>query len=202
VVLVVLYTIACLLLLPGSVVTLAAGFMFGIVWGTVTASLGATLGATAAFIVGRFMIRGWIERHLVTHPGFLAMDRAIGGQGFKIVLLTRLCSLFPYDLMSYLFGLTRVPLGQYVLATWLGRLPETLLFVYLGTTTKSLADLAAGKVAIGVAKQILFGMGLVAMIAVAVSLAQIARQALGNVVGNPDRDRTPSPDKTDDRKAT
>jgi uncharacterized membrane protein YdjX (TVP38/TMEM64 family) len=185
--LVVFYAIVCLLLLPGSLVTLAAGFMFGMLWGTVFASLGATLGATAAFVVGRFMVRGWIERRFTAHPGFLAIDRAIGSQGFKIVLLARLCSLFPYDLMSYLFGLTEVPLGRYVFATWLGRLPEILLFAYLGTTAKSLADLAAGKVEVGLAKRILFGLGLLAMIVVAVLVARIARQALRDVVGSPDR---------------
>lgn len=184
--LVVFYALVCLFLLPGSVLTLAAGFMFGMVWGTVCASLGATLGATAAFIVGRFLIRGWIERRLMIHPGFLAVDRAIGSQGFKIVLLVRLCSLFPYDLMSYLFGLTKVPLGRYVVATWLGRLPETLLFAYLGTTAKSLADLVAGKVAMGVTKEILLGLGVLAMIAVTVSIAHIARQALHDVVDRPE----------------
>jgi uncharacterized membrane protein YdjX (TVP38/TMEM64 family) len=177
--------IICLLFLPGSALTLAAGFMFGILWGTIAASAGATLGATAAFLVARWMVRGWIEHRLATHPKFRAVDRAIGDQGFKVVLLTRLCSLFPYDLMSYLFGLTKVPLGRYVLATWLGRLPETLVWAYVGSLAKSLADLAAGKVKVGIEAEILLGMGLAAMVAVTVVIAHLARQALRDAVDNP-----------------
>lgn len=88
--LVALYVVACLCLLPGSVLTLAAGFLFGMAWGTATASLGVTLGATAAFLVARTLGREWVERRLATHPRFFRIDRAIGGQGFKIVVLTRL----------------------------------------------------------------------------------------------------------------
>ena len=176
--LVLLYVLACLLLLPGSALTLAAGFLFGMAWGAVTASLGATLGAIAAFVAGRFFFRGYVESRLFDHPRFLAIDRAIDGQGFTIVLLTRLCSLFPYSLMSYLFGLTKVPLGRYVLATWLGKLPGILLFSYLGSTAKSLADLAAGRVEGGIEEKIFMGVGVAAMIAVAVLIAQVARKAL------------------------
>ena len=140
-----LYVIVCLCLLPGSALTLAAGFLFGMIWGTATASLGATLGATAAFLIARSIGRGWIERRLATHPQFRRIDRAIGGQGFKIVFLTRLCSLLPYDLTSYGFGLTDVSLGRYIVATWLGRLPETLVWAYIGSTTKKLADLASAR---------------------------------------------------------
>lgn len=84
--------------------------------------------------------------------------------------------------MSYLFGLTKVPLGRYVLATWLGRLPEILLFSYLGSTAKSLADLAAGNVEGGIEQEILLGLGMLAMIAVAVLIVQIARRALRDAV--------------------
>ncbi len=195
---VLLYVLVCLLFLPGSVLTMAAGFMFGLFWGTAAASLGATLGATAAFLVGRFMVRGWMEHRLVAHPAFLAIDRAIGRQGFKIVLWIRLSSLFPYDLVSYLFGLTRISLGRYVLATWLGRLPETLFCAYLGSAAKSLADLAAGKAQAGIGNQLLWGLNLLAMIVVAVLVARIARTALRDAGGSPDEQGTSSAGKSED----
>ncbi len=188
--------IICLLFLPGSALTLAAGFLYGMVWGTLATSLGATLGAAAAFLVARWMVRGWIEHRLATHPKFRAVDRAIGQQGFQVVLLTRLCSLFPFDLTSYLFGLTGVPLGRYVLATWLGRLPETLVWAYVGSLAKSLSDLAAGKVKVGIEAEILLGLGLAAMIAVAVVIAHLARQALRDAVDNPIPRATPDAGKT------
>jgi uncharacterized membrane protein YdjX (TVP38/TMEM64 family) len=184
--LVVLYAVICLLLLPGSALTLAAGFMFGMVWGTIAASLGATLGATAAFLIARLMVRGWIEHRLTSHPKFRAVDRAIGDQGFKIVLLVRLCSLFPYDLTSYLFGLTNVPLGRYVLATWLGRLPEILAWAYVGSMAKNLADLAAGNVEMGIEKELLLGLGLAAMVTAAVVIGHVARKALREAVDAPE----------------
>ena len=133
------------------------------------------------------MIRGWVEHRLLAHPGFLAIDRAIGRQGFKIVLWVRLSSFFPYDLVSYLFGLTKVSLGRYVLATWLGRLPETLFCAYLGSAAKSLADLAAGKVEAGVGKQVLLGLELLAMMVTAVLVARIARTALRDAGGTGER---------------
>jgi uncharacterized membrane protein YdjX (TVP38/TMEM64 family) len=179
---VVFYVIVCLLFLPGSVLTLAGGFMFGIVKGIAAASFGATLGAAVAFAISRLIGRQWLEQRLTIHPRFLAIDRAIGSQGFKIVLLTRLCSLFPYDLMSYAFGLTKVSPGRYVLATWLGRLPEIVVWSYLGSNAKSLADLAAGKIQSGIGKQILLWLGLAAMAAVAVIAMEIARRVLREAV--------------------
>jgi uncharacterized membrane protein YdjX (TVP38/TMEM64 family) len=193
VLLIVMDAIVCLLCLWASVVTLAAGFLFGIVWGTIAALVGATVGATMAFLMARAVLRDWIERRLTTHPKFRAIDRAIADQGFRVVLLTRLCSLFPYNLMSYVFGLTNVSLGRYVLATLLGRLPETLAFAYVGWTAKSLADLAAGKVEIGIVQEMLLGLGLVAMVAVAVVIAHIARKALREAVDEAGPSRIASP---------
>jgi uncharacterized membrane protein YdjX (TVP38/TMEM64 family) len=179
---IVFYVIVCLFFLPGSILTLAAGFMFGMTWGAVTASLGATLGATAAFLIARVMFHGKIEHRLTTHPNFLRIDCAISGQGFKIVLLTRLCLFFPHDLMSYLFGLTEISLGRYVLGTWLGRLPETLVLAYIGSKAKRISDLVAGKVEFGVERQILLALGVMAMIAVVIVVAYIARKALHEAV--------------------
>ena len=157
--------------------TLAAGFLFGMAWGAVTASLGATLGATAAFVASRFLIRGYVEDRLRGHPHFQAIDRALDDQGFTLVFLTRFCSLLPFGPMSYMFGLTKVPLGRYVAATWLGRLPDILFFAYLGSMAKSLADLATGKVQGGIEEQILLGAGLAAAITAAVLITRIARGA-------------------------
>jgi uncharacterized membrane protein YdjX (TVP38/TMEM64 family) len=185
-----LYAIVCLVFLPGSVLTLAGGFMFGMMWGAVTASIGATLGATAAFLIARLVLRGRIDHRLATHPKLVHIDRAIGGQGFQIVLLVRLCSLFPYDLMSYVFGLTDVSLGRYVLATWLGRLPEILVFAYVGSTAKSITDLVAGKVEFGLEQQILMGLGLAAMVAAVIVVVHVARKALHEVVDDPAARRT------------
>jgi uncharacterized membrane protein YdjX (TVP38/TMEM64 family) len=176
------YTLVCLLFLPGSVLTLGGGFLFGGLWGAAIASLGATLGAAVAFLLARGILRRRIEHRLATHPKFRSLDRAIGGQGFQIVFLARLCSLFPYDLTSYVFGLTDISFGRYVLATWLGRLPETVMFAYLGSTAKSIADVVAGRVAFGIEQKVFTAVGVAAMVAIVIVVASLARKALREAV--------------------
>jgi uncharacterized membrane protein YdjX (TVP38/TMEM64 family) len=176
------YIVACLAFLPGSPLTLAGGFMFGLTRGIVAASIGSTLGAAATFAVSRWFGRKWLEQKLPIHPRFSAIDRAIGDQGFKIVLLFRLCLLFPYAMTSYMFGLTRISPGKYILGTMLGRLPGIVVWSYLGSNAKSLADLATGKIEAGIGEQILLWIGLAAMAVVAVMLTMIARRALSEAV--------------------
>ncbi len=89
-----LYILACVLFLPGSILTLGAGFALGLMWGTVAVSVGSTLGAGAAFLIGRTIGRRWIESKLARNDKFRAIDEAVGKQGFKIVLLTRLSPIF------------------------------------------------------------------------------------------------------------
>ena len=119
-----LYIPACLLFLPGWILTMGAGFAFGVVRGTIAVSVGSTLGAAAAFLVGRTLARDWIEQKVAGNARFRAIDRAVGQQGFKIVLLTRLSSIFPFNLLNYAFGITKVSLRDYVLASWIECCPE------------------------------------------------------------------------------
>ncbi len=176
-----LYIPACLLFLPSSLLTLGAGLVYGIAWGTVICSLGLTLGSTTSFLVSRTLARGWMEHKIGRHPKFVAIDEMVRRQGFKIVLLIRLSPL-PIDLTNYALGLTRIPLGQYVLATWLGKLPGGLVCVYVGSAAKDVSELVAGRLQIGVAEQVLYGIGLVATIVAVVFLTQMARRALRDAI--------------------
>jgi uncharacterized membrane protein YdjX (TVP38/TMEM64 family) len=177
-----LYVPACLFLVPGTILTLGGGFAFGVVRGVVAVSLGSTLGATAAFLAGRSLARGFIERRIAAHPRFAALDRAVGRQGFKIVLLTRLSPLFPFNVLNYAYGLTRVSLRDYVLASWMGMLPATILYVYLGSAAKSLADVSAGRVEGGAGQTVLFFLGLAATVVVTVYISRLARRELSRAV--------------------
>lgn len=176
--LVALEVLCSLLLLPTTVVNLTAGFLFGVIWGTVTASLGSVLGAMAAFLVGRMVAQDWVDRRVASHPRFVAIDRAIGSEGLKIVILVRLCSLFPFGLTSYLFGVTRVSLGRFALGSLLGRLPATVVSAYIGSTAKTLADLLTGKVESGAEETVLLALGLVALVVAVVVLVRTARRKL------------------------
>jgi uncharacterized membrane protein YdjX (TVP38/TMEM64 family) len=172
------YVLATVLFLPGLILTLAGGFTFGLLWGTIGVSVGSTIGAAAAFLLGRTLLRDAIERNVSSSPRFAAIDRSVGRHGAKIVLLVRLSPVFPFNLTNYAFGLTNVRFWPYVLASWVGMLPATVMYVYLGSAAKSLAEILAGTYEPGVAQQVLVGIGLVATVVVTVLVTQIARKAL------------------------
>ena len=175
------YALACLVL-PGSLLTLAAGSLFGVVVGTAVVSLASVAGASLAFWLGGPLARGWVEKRLAGNPRFRALDQAVAAGGFKIVLLTRLSPLFPFTLLNYAFGLTRVRFRDYLLASWIGMLPGTVMYVYLGSTVQELADVAAGSVEGGQARRLLFFVGLAATVVVTVYVTRLARQALRQAV--------------------
>ncbi|MBN1341773.1 MAG: TVP38/TMEM64 family protein [Phycisphaerae bacterium] len=181
------YIVACVFLLPGSALTIGSGFLFGVVVGTITVSIGSTLGACAAFIVGRTVARNWIEQKVTGRPRFAAIDEAVGREGFKIVLLTRLSPIFPFNFQNYAYGLTKVPLTKYALASWIGMLPGTIMYVYIGSAARSLAEVAAGTVESSSAQRIFFWVGLAATVAVAVLVTRIARKALNEAVASTER---------------
>src|SRR5687767_9949031 len=138
------YVPAAVLFVPGSLLTLGAGFVFGLGKGTVVVSFGSTAGAAAAFIVARSFAHDWVAPHVARRPTLAAIGRAVETESFKVVLLTRLSPVFPFNLLNYAYGLTSVPFRTYVLASWIGMLPGTIMYVYLGSAGKSLATLLSG----------------------------------------------------------
>jgi uncharacterized membrane protein YdjX (TVP38/TMEM64 family) len=108
-----IYIAACVAFLPGSILTIGAGVIFGVVRGSLYVSIAATLGATAAFLVGRYLARDWVSARLEGNAKFQAIDEAVGKEGWKIVILTRLSPVFPFNLLNYAYGLTRVTLRDY-----------------------------------------------------------------------------------------
>jgi uncharacterized membrane protein YdjX (TVP38/TMEM64 family) len=171
-----LYVAATVLLIPGSALGLGAGALFGVVRGSVLVSLASTLGATCAFLLGRSLARDWVARRTEGLAAFTALDRAVAAEGWKIVFLTRLSPLFPFTLLNYALGLTRVSLRDYVLASWIGMLPGTVMYVYLG----SLARVGVETRPRTAVEWTLYAVGLVATIAVAVVVTRLARRALAN----------------------
>jgi uncharacterized membrane protein YdjX (TVP38/TMEM64 family) len=173
-----LYIIATVAFVPGSILTLGAGVLFGVVAGAVYVFVAATLGATAAFLVGRYVARDWVARQIDGHPRFKAIDEAVGRKGFTIVLLTRLSPVFPFNLLNYAFGLTRVPLRDYVLGS-VGMIPGTVLYVYLGSLAGSLTVIGTEQQPADPAVQwTLRLLGFAATVAVTLYLTRIARRAL------------------------
>ncbi|HBB17254.1 MAG TPA: hypothetical protein DCZ97_09770 [Syntrophus sp. (in: bacteria)] len=189
-----IYIAACVFMLPGSILTLGAGAVFGVVKGTLLVSLSSTAGATAAFLVGRYLAREMVARRVSGNPTFHALDEAVASEGWKIVGLTRLSPVFPFNLLNYAFGLTRVSLRDYVLASWIGMIPGTVLYVYLGSLAGSLTELGArdGGRARQPAEWALYAVGLIATVAVTVVITRIARRALNRRI-NPLAERKEAP---------
>ncbi|MBI4230223.1 MAG: TVP38/TMEM64 family protein [Planctomycetes bacterium] len=177
-----MYVIACVFFLPGSPLTLGAGFLFGVVKGSLAVVVGSNLGACLAFVIGRTVMRKSIEARIAGNAKFKAIDEAVGSQGFKIVLLTRLSPAFPFNLLNYAYGVTNVPFRKYALASLIGMLPGTAMFVYLGSAAKSLTDILSGNLEGGVGQKTLFGVGLFATVVVTVLVTRLARRALAEAV--------------------
>jgi uncharacterized membrane protein YdjX (TVP38/TMEM64 family) len=172
------YAVATVAFVPGSLLTLAGGAIFGLAEGTLIVFVGASLGALAAFLVSRYLARAAIERRLGAHPRFAALDRAIEREGRKIVFLLRLSPVFPFVFLNYALGLTRVRLADYALACF-GMLPGTLLYVYYGKVVGDVAALAAGtSPERGAAHYVVLGLGLLATVVVTTVVTRIASRAL------------------------
>lgn len=152
----VIWTLAPPLFLPGLPITLTGGVLFGPFWGVVYTIFGATAGATLAFLVARYLARDWVAGKL-QGTRLATLDDKVAQEGWEIVAFTRLIPIFPFFLLNYAFGLTRVPLLHYVLATFFGMLPLTVAYVYFSA---NVLDLFQGKFS----KELLVGILLLVLV--------------------------------------
>ncbi|MEM7601180.1 MAG: TVP38/TMEM64 family protein [Verrucomicrobiota bacterium] len=175
-----IYAISVVLFVPGSVLTAASGTLFGVVWGSVYVSIASVLGASLAFLIGRHIARGWVESRIEGNQTFSAIDGAVAQDGWKIVGLTRLSPIFPFTLLNYAYGVTRVKFSHYLLASWIGMAPGTVLYVYIGSLGKAASE-ASSK---SPTEWIAYGVGLLATLAVTVLVTKIAQRALQAKIGD------------------
>jgi uncharacterized membrane protein YdjX (TVP38/TMEM64 family) len=194
------YAVAAIAFIPGSLLTLAAGAIFGLVRGTIYTLIGATLGASGAFLVARYLARRAIERKIKDNARFAAIDKAVGREGFKIVALLRLSPIFPFNLLNYSLGLTQVTFLQYLAAS-IAMLPGTLLYVYYGKAAGSLAALAGGaRTEKGAGSWVVLGLGLLATIVVTTFVTRLAGKALKQQI-EPQQIDTPADSSPDTPEA-
>lgn len=174
------YIIAAVAFVPGLPLTLAAGAVFGLLWGTVTVSIASTVAAAVSFIIGRYLARSTVQAQAAKFPKFAAVDRAIGNGGWRIVLMLRLVPVFPYSAGNYLLGLTPVRFWSYVLASWVGMMPATVVYVYFGHLGRVGVEAAASGVESGRGplEWTLLIIGLLAAIAVTAYVTHLTQRAL------------------------
>lgn len=176
-----IYIVATVAFLPAFILTLGAGVLFGVWLGSIYVFIGATLGSIAAFLVGRYLIRDWVASKIASNDKFNAIDRAVGQEGLKIVLLTRLSPIFPFNLLNYALGVTGVSVKDYIIGS-IGMIPGTVMYVYIGSLAGNLAligtDIQPTNPTIQWAIRIF---GFIATAAVTIYITRVAKQALSQL---------------------
>jgi len=167
------YVVATVLLVPVSVLTVAAGLAFGLAVGFPVVVVSATIGATLAFLISRYLAHQRVDSLVAGRPKFKAVKAAVSEGGWKVVGLLRLSPVFPFNLQNYFYGVTDVKIGHYVAATFFGIMPGTLLYVYLGAAGKAASGEGGGAL-----QWTFFAVGLIATIVVAVIVTKKAKAKL------------------------
>ena len=179
----VFYILGTALFFPGLPLTLGAGFLYGAIIGTLVVSPASVIGSTLAFLIARYFARDWVTRRLKKYPQAAAIDRAIEKNGFKAVVLLRLQPVLPFNILNYALGLTSIRLRDYMLASWIGMFPATVLYVYLGSIMNDISDLLRGRPNSGMAGRLLLWGGLAAIVVLVWWLGRIAKKALRQEMG-------------------
>jgi uncharacterized membrane protein YdjX (TVP38/TMEM64 family) len=179
-----IYIVSTVAFLPAFILTLGAGVIFGLYLGSIYVFIGATLGSIAAFLVGRYLARNWVASKIAGNDKFRAIDRAVGKEGLKIVLLTRLSPIFPFNLLNYAFGVTDVSIRDYMIGS-VGMIPGTIMFVYIGSLAGNLALIGTDAQPTNPTLQWTIRIiGFIATVAVTVYVTRLAKQALNELSGD------------------
>ena len=169
-----IYVISVLLFVPGALLTLLAGGIFGVVWGTVIVSVASSIADGIAFLIARYFARGMVESLAQRYRRFQILETAITDAGWPVVALLRLSPTVPYSASNYLYGLTGIPFLSYWITTWAFTLPGTIAYVYLGyASSEAFAENTRTTV-----DWYLLYLGLAATLGAAIYLAIFARRAL------------------------
>jgi len=159
---VLIYAVATVALLPGTPLSLLAGLVFGPVFGALWAVIGATIGATLSFLVGRYAARGLVEGWMANNERVRKLDEGVERHGWRMLLLTRLVPVFPFNLQNYAYGLTRIGLGTYVLLTAVCIVPGAAVYTFAGGSLASARqDLTTAFVYLGIAAVLLVAVSLI-----------------------------------------
>ncbi len=175
------YIAATVLLIPASVLTLVAGLAFGLTLGFPLVVVSATIGATLAFLVARHLVHDHVDKYVAGRPKLKAVKAAVSESGWKIVVLLRLSPVVPFNLQNYFYGVTDVRLAEYIWATFVGIMPGTLVYIYLGSVGKAATGESGGPL-----QWTFFVVGLIATVVVAYLVtrkagAKLREHGVGNI---------------------
>jgi uncharacterized membrane protein YdjX (TVP38/TMEM64 family) len=168
-----IFVVATLLLLPAAVLNIAAGALFGLGWGVGVVMAASMVAAVIAFLIARHLLRERIKKHYTRTGTPAAIDKALRSEGWKAVALLRLSPIVPFAVKNYLFGVSRVRMRDYLIGTFLGKLPGAIILTALGTTGRAAMDLK------GPERWGLIGAGIVATVLVSWLIGRSAKRRLG-----------------------
>jgi uncharacterized membrane protein YdjX (TVP38/TMEM64 family) len=174
-----LFALCNLLLLPGGILCVGSGFLFGLWWGFFIVLVGNGISAALSFALSRWLLHGWLRRRFANNRLLHFLEPIVERDGWKIIVLTQLHPLFPTSLINYLYGLTSVRFRTYMLWTTVGRAPGLFVYVYLGTLGQLGLNLATGKSHPRVVEYWIWGGAFVVTCALLVVLSRVAFKAIG-----------------------
>jgi len=182
---------ACnILLLPGGILAVGSGFFFGLWWGFLLVLAGNIISTAISFALSRFVAKRCFRRRLSANPTLRALGPAVERESWKIILLSQLHPLFPTSLLNYVYGLTRIRFGSYMLWASIGRMPGLFFYAYIGTLGQLAVRVMRGKSYPRTVEYWIWGGAFITTVLFLVVLGRIARRAIQT---SPDRrsDGTP-----------
>lgn len=168
------FILATLLLFPASPLAMLAGYLYGPLTGSVATSFAGLMSAVLAFLISRYLAGERMTAWLLGYPRAQAVNTAVSDDGFRVVFLLRLASILPFIPLSYLLGMSRMSIRQYVLATWTGLLPGTVLYVFTGSLVSEVSQLSESGETVS---HITWALTIAGGIVVIITLTMIARRA-------------------------
>jgi uncharacterized membrane protein YdjX (TVP38/TMEM64 family) len=175
---IVLYTLTCVFFLPGSVLTVGAGAVYGFWFSTALVTISSTVGAMVNFLTSRYLARKWMQRKLGHSAKFRALERAVSAEGARMILISRMSPVVPHSLVSYAAGLIRISFWRFTLASFVGFLPPSAAYTYIGAVVGKALRTSAGAAPHDPVIWTFYCLGLVATLAVTVFTTKIARRSL------------------------
>jgi len=173
-----LYAGSCLVFVPGSVLTLGAGAVYGFWGGIILVLAGNGVGAFISLLITRYLLRGWAAKYFARSQKMRALQTAVEKEGWKIVCLTHLSPIMPFSLINYAYGLTNISAGEFLLATEIGSIPSTCIYVYVGRLLGNLAKIGPEIRQHSLLEWLLQGLGLIATIGVTIYISRLASRTL------------------------
>jgi uncharacterized membrane protein YdjX (TVP38/TMEM64 family) len=174
---VVLYTLTCVFFLPGSILTIGAGAVYGFWFSTALVAISSTVGAAVNFLTSRYLARNWMQRKIGHNAKFRALEKAVCSEGWRMILISRMSPIIPHSLVSYAAGLIRVSFWKFTFASFVGFLPQSVAYTYIGAVVGKALRTSAGVSPHDPVTWAFYGLGLVATLVVTAITTRIARRS-------------------------